>query len=121
MSEGRKLLLEAALLRIKDEMDRLYWNKNQFEMNSPFDNTGEEYSDDTFSVRAYCWDEDSENAALPNFVYKELECSWYKHSTRGFSWRYKGEREAYVPAEFLEQMLEDCYKSMRLYFGERMW
>ena len=118
MNEGRRLLLEAVLLRIKDEMARLYWNKHHSEMNSPFDNTGEEYSDDTFTVRAYCWDEETEDVALPNFAYKELECSWYKHSTRGLTWRYKGEREAYVPAEFLEHMLMDCYKSMRKYFGD---
>ena len=43
---------------IKNELDRLYWNKNQKEMDSPFENTGETYKNKTFKVCAYKWNED---------------------------------------------------------------
>ena len=52
-----KLIL-GSLMIIKNELDRLYCNKNQKEMDSPFENTGETYKNKTFKVCAYKWNED---------------------------------------------------------------
>lgn len=117
--ERQDLLIQAVLDRIRKEMDRLYWNKNQKEMESPFDNTGQVYSDETFEVRAYYWGDDELQHSLPNFVYKDFKCYWYKHSNRGLSWYYKGEHYGKVSTKFLNKMLNDCFKSMNKYFKTR--
>lgn len=105
-------LLRAVLNELESQMSRLYWNKNQKEMDSPFQNTGTEYSNDTFSVRAYNWDTDDDY--LPNFVYKDLKIWWYKHSNRGVEWLYKDERNGIIPSEFLAQLLDDCIISLQI-------
>ena len=48
-------LIRSVINEIRRELDRLYWNKYQTDMDSPFDNTGNEYMNDTFIVRAYDW------------------------------------------------------------------
>lgn len=72
-------IIVAVMDRIRRELDRVYWNKNQKEMVSPFDNTGNSYENETFVVRAYNWDENN----LPNFDSEKLKVFWYKHSGRG--------------------------------------
>lgn len=104
-------LIRATLAEIEYEMERLYWNKNQKEMNSPFRNTGTEYANDTFQVRAYKWGDDDETDT-PNFIYKDLKIWWYKHFRRGIEWVYKGERHADIPSEFFAKMLDECLQSM---------
>lgn len=99
------LLIESCLRKLKAEYERLYWNKNQSEPDSPFDNTGAVYSNDTFSVKAYDWSE--KGNADPNFEYEGLKVWWYKYCTRGLT--YKG----IVTADFLQKMLKDCIESMR--------
>lgn len=108
-SNGKILLVQAVLNRIRNEMDRLYWNKYQREMNSPFDNTGMSYETPTFTVRAYSWSDDEEEQRKPNFQYKDFAVSWYKHSGRGTCVTSKTE----ITAEFLAQMLDDCFEAMR--------
>lgn len=109
-----ELLLQACLSRIKEEMDRLYWNENQATMVSPFLNTGEKYENSTFSVRAYYWGDNETEISLPNFQYKDLEIRWYKHYFRGLNARCGHE----LTSEFLADMINDCFKSMRRDFGE---
>lgn len=48
MNEKYELLLDAVLQKIRNELDRCYFNKYQQEMKSPFDNTAETYKNDTF-------------------------------------------------------------------------
>ena len=55
LDKDETLLAVAALKMIDEELRRCYWNKYQEEMNSPFSNTGESYSCDAFTVRAYNW------------------------------------------------------------------
>ena len=109
---GDELLIQGALNKIRTEMDRLYWNKYQKIMSSPFDNTGEIYENKVFKVRAYCWNEDTPEWFLPNFEYKDLKCYWYKHSNRGFNWDYEGEQYRRPSSKFLSKMLEDCFEAM---------
>lgn len=105
-------LIMAALAEIERQMGRLYWNKNQKEMVSPFENTGEEYKNDTFFVRAYNWNDDDDGGC--NFKYKDLSIWWYKHYRRGIEWMYEGERNVPISAEFLSQMLDDCIISVQI-------
>lgn len=116
MNEKYELLLSAVLIAIKDELERCYWNANQKSIESPFDNTGAEYTNDVFTVRAYYWGDDEELVNLPNFEYDGLECYWYKYATRGLTWRYKGGRMAAIPADFLANMLDKCFKAIQADF-----
>ena len=116
MNEKYELLLSAVLIAIKDELERYYWNANQKLMESPFDNTGAEYTNNVFTVRAYYWGDDDELVNLPNFEYDGLECYWYKYATRGLTWRYKGGRMAAIPADFLADMLDKCFKAIKADF-----
>lgn len=109
-------LLKATLAEIEYQMERLYWNRYQSEMQSPFQNTGTEYSNDTFRATAYRWDDDEEKDTS-NFVYKDLKVWWYKHFRRGMEWVYNGERHGIIPSEFLTEMLEECIKSMEIDFN----
>lgn len=113
-----ELLIQAVLGRINEEMERLYWNANQKELCSPFFNWGTEYKDDTFEVYAYYWGDDEDLERRPNFKYGDFECTWCKHYTRGLNWSFKGRTDINVTASFLNQMLEDCFASMRRYYGE---
>ena len=107
--------IEASLDLIRKEMDRLYWNKYQKEMVSPFDNTGEKYINDTFVVRAYDWGEDGNS--YPNFQYKRLDVFWYKYSCRGLEAWFSGDFSEFT-IDFLVDMLNDCLLSLRKDFGE---
>ena len=108
-------LLTAVLDKIRHEMDRLYWNKHQKVMDSPFDNTGTEYVNSTFQVYAYYWGDD-ELINRPNFQYKDLAVFWYKHSNRGVYAFYKSHK---IKSKFLADMLDDCIQSMREDFEEQ--
>ena len=103
------VLFQAILDYIRKEMDRLYWNKYQEEMNSPFDNTGAAYSNDTFSVMAYYWGDDDDLIQQPNFKYKDIEIRWYKHSNRGMSVTTQHP----ISYEDLVIMVNDCVESLR--------
>ena len=73
-------LVRGALHIIRNELDRNYWNANQREMESPFDNTGAaDFVTDYMVIRSYNWDENE----LPNFDTDKLKVFWYKHSNRG--------------------------------------
>ena len=106
LNEKETELVIAILRAIDQELSRLYFNKNQKDISSPFDNTGTEYKNETFIVRAYNWyDEDNEK---PNFEYKDLKVWWYKHLGRG---DYM-EKEKPLTLEFLLDMLKDCMVSL---------
>ena len=102
--EGYDILLSAILDKIENTMATLYWNKNQKELESPFQNTGATYQNDVFTVRAYNWDGNYE----PNFLYQGLHIFWYKHSGRGIA-AYSSIR---VDAEYLNVMLENCLDAL---------
>lgn len=80
LDKEETLLAVAALRMIDEELRRCYWNKYQEEMNSPFSNTGESYSCDAFTVRAYNWDENTWNFSYPADCFV---AEWYKNLGRG--------------------------------------
>ena len=104
-------LIRSILNEIRRELDRLCWNKYQKEMDSPFDNTGSEYKNSTFIVRAYDW---GYNNYLPNFEYPGINVYWYKHSRRGLT-AYTDDD---LTLDYLTNMLNDCIASLRKDFGE---
>lgn len=105
-------LMDAVLRKIRSELDRLYWNKYQKEMNSPFDNTGEEYSNDVFTVRAYNWNEEEEK---PNFEWGPVRVYWYKHEGRG---NQVFTKIGYDDPAIYGLMLDKCIESLQKDFGE---
>lgn len=107
----------AVLKAIEDELIRCYWNKNHKEMRSPFRNTGDSYSCDGFSVRAYNWSGDNGK----NFVYADrhlpqssLIAEWYKYLGRG---DYVEVPEGWN-MQYLSDMLDNCVRAIRRDFGE---
>lgn len=110
--DSKEINIIVSILRsIEREMERLYWNKYQKELNSPFSNTGEIYSNDTFKVKAYNWNDDN---IEPNFEYKGIKIWWYKHLGRCDY----AELEEDISLEFLVNMLYDCIESLRKDFEE---
>lgn len=113
-----ELLIQAVLDKIQSEMERLYWNKYQKELgNSPFQNCGTQYINDTFAVRSYCWSDTEEE--LPNFEYKDFFCYWYKYSHRGLEWYYKYQKNVIPDQFFLDDMLANCIESMIIDFDPK--
>ena len=109
-------ILKAALNSIRKEIDRCYWNANQKEMTSPFDNTGApDFSTDYFTVRSYNWGE--EEVQKPNFETNTINVYWYKHSNRGVSATINSERTDY--AELIAEMLNQSLEGILDTFGER--
>jgi hypothetical protein len=55
----------------------------------PTSNTGAEYANSTFVLRAYCWCDETrsghEEGCPPNFVCGDFAATWYKHAGRGHS------------------------------------
>jgi hypothetical protein len=105
--------VRAILNMVRSELDREFWNANQKEMTSPFDNTGApEFKTDVFTLRSYDWCDGNEK---PNFETDKLQIFWYKHSNRGIV--------AYVPEgahaeDILFEAMNDAIKSINRYFKE---
>ena len=100
-------ILEAALLMISREWDKIMWNINQKETPSPFENTATTWKCDIFEVEAYSWDEDYNQPY--NFKYKDIEISWYKYFGRGMSVNRQ------VKYSEIQEMLIDCLKTLQQY------
>jgi hypothetical protein len=75
-------MLEAALLFVQHELDRVLWNRLQVGTDSPFGNTGAKFDTKGLSIHAYSWGDDDQPW---NLKYGNLEVSWYKYFGRGMS------------------------------------
>ena len=116
LPEKYENLLKAALNSIRKEIDRCYWNANQKEMTSPFDNTGApDFSTEYFTVRAYDWGE--EENEKPNFETKEMQVFWYKHSNRGVVAHVPSTTTNY--AELITEILNNALKSIEPAFKKK--
>lgn len=112
LGDEHEYAIRAVLNMIRSEMDRMYWNANQKEMVSPFDNTGaEEFKADVFTVRSYNWDEN----ILPNFETDDVKIWWYKHSNRGVYAKIKNGAHA---EDVLFNILYNSIKSLQRYFKD---
>lgn len=95
-------IVDAALCRIRDELDRVMWNVNQKEYDSPFGNTGNSFKCETFEVAAYSWGDDEQPY---NFKWRHIEISWYKYLGRGMSSNVE------ISPDIASEMLDDCLKA----------
>ncbi len=101
-------IITACLDCIRKELDRQYWNRDQREMVSPFDNSGEEFQTDVFTVRAYDWSE--EDNEQPNFEYKGLKVWWYKYCGRGMY----ATSDIELSIDYLADMIQECKQSIQI-------
>lgn len=105
-------LVVGTLDLIREELDRLYRNKYHQQMNSPFDNLGEKYSNDTFAVKGYEYIN-----VVPNFIYKDIfKVYWHKRPEQGINAYY--DENYNFDINFLADMVNNCFKAMRKDFGE---
>lgn len=69
-----------ALLREIDRKLAIYLHNNYETYETPFDNSGENFKNNTFEVEAYSWNDDYNQPY--NFKYKDIKISWYKYLGR---------------------------------------
>ena len=107
LNEKERNVITAVLRYIDDELCRCYWNENQQQMNSPFDNTGNKYKCHAFTVHSYDWIKGNRD----NFVYPKdnIHVEWYKYLGRGM---YVEVPDDWT-IERLPDMLDDCVQSIR--------
>lgn len=110
-------LIEAVMLSIENELDRVMWNITQEEYDSPFQNTGNSFTElDTFKVRAYDWTWDYDESGgepEPNFEWRDYKLWWYKRCGRG---NYANRA---ISNDELNEMLKECLEALRLYEKEK--
>lgn len=111
--EKINLMTRAMLDFIEKELSREYWNLYQKEIESPFGNTGNTYSNDYFTVRAYNWNEDLSEF---NFETDKMKVSWYKHSNRCVQVYFK---EGVKPYKTIAATLSNCVKSIEKDFKSK--
>ena len=104
--------IQAGLRFLSGAIEVGEWNRTQKTFDSPMDNTGNRYRCGTFDARAYCWDETSDDADLPNFHYKgprhePLEIYWYKYIGRGMSMSRD------VDANEFFEIIEECVDNVK--------
>lgn len=93
----------AFLEYIESELDRVMWNRNQEEYESPFRNTGNAYKNDVFAFYAHNWDADLEGT----FYWRHFVVRWYKNLGRG-TWINQD-----ISPETGIQMLNECLAAVR--------
>ena len=103
-------MLEAALVAIDRELDRVMWNINQKQYSSPFGNTGNDFECPTFKVEAYSWNEEYDQPF--NFKWKDVEISWYKYLGRDTSVNQN------ISNDRIAEMLNECLEAIRQYEKE---
>lgn len=96
---------DAALSFLRAELDRVMWNREQRQYDSPFGNTANRFECPAFIVEAYSWDDDYEQPF--NFKWKGVEISWYKYLGRGMS------ANADLAPDQAAEMLTECLAAVR--------
>ena len=94
----------ALLDKIDSELQRVMWNIDQKEYESPFGNFANSFKNDVFEVQSYSWDD--EISQPYNFKYKDIEISWYKYLGRDTTIN-----KEILPKEAIE-MFDDCLNSI---------
>lgn len=97
----------AMLIDLDYEIGRLYWNKHQKKWDSPLQNTGAEYKNEVFELKAYNWNEEDYN-----FRFGDFKIYWYKHINRAMEMNKK-----ITPEEFVS-IYNKCLDSVYKEFGE---
>lgn len=108
--KNKELLVRAMLLYINKELEVNYWNKYQKQIDSPFENTGNSYSNDYMKVTAYSWELDEEKEEEPNFEVEHMQLFWYKHCFRGLEIYVE---PGYDSTDAIVDILEKCIVSIK--------
>jgi len=103
-NESVPYYVRAALSLIKERLDIAMWNSTQKEYDSPFGNTGNNFSNETFEVAAYNWNEEEDQAY--NFKWRDYKIRWYKYFGRGMN------SNRYISPEECAKMLDEIIKSL---------
>lgn len=93
---------DALVTALLNEIERVYWNKNQIEWQG--------YEDpelDGLEVRPYYWGDDEAKSELPNlkFGFSEQAIRWYKYPGRGQSCSVEFTPEQWI--EWFERGLKE--------------
>lgn len=111
LTQRELLAVTSAIQYIADTYDLTYWNQNQREPNGSFaENVGVTLITPAFEARSYVWSENSPEAELPNFKYKDLEVSWYKHLGRGMSAEL--DVTTHLDATWIGTMMQECREAI---------
>lgn len=70
------------------------------EQDNPFENTGEQFNGESFSVHAYDWNEENEQDF--NFKWRDFKVCWYKYLGRGMSMNRNLSRNE------MQEMVREC-------------
>ena len=105
-----------ALLReIDRQLDRIMWNIEQKDFDSPFDNTGNSFRLGNFEIHAYNWNDDESQEY--NFIYKvdknkanmpDLKISWYKYLGRDTT--INQELDSSVMIDIFDDIIDQLHK-----------
>lgn len=101
----------AALRAINDEIERVMWNLAQDDLyRGPGSNSGlEAFETDIFVMRPYCWcdGEKHPDGCPPNFQWRDVQITWYKHLSRGLS------ANQVLSPDVVAEMLVECLAAVR--------
>jgi len=89
---------------IIEEIERVYWNRNQKEW--------DKYEDPKIpriKYKSYYWGEDPKEAKKPNFSFDTIELRWYKHIGRGMI-----VNQEYTVGQW-QRWFDRCIKQIRKY------
>lgn len=100
-------IMNCCLLKISNEMERVFENLRQKEYYSPFGNNGSNFSCDIFDVHSYSWDEEFEQPYNFRHHKSGIEISWYKWFSRGAS------SNIYITPNMAEEILNDCLPAIQ--------
>jgi hypothetical protein len=98
--------IEAGLQYLAYRLETKAWNMTQEHYDAPTGNSGGECRTNRFEMRAYCWDDESERASLPNFKSGDFEVYWYKYLGRGMTMNED------IDANDFFEIIDDCIDSL---------
>lgn len=102
---------DAALSFLREYLSTVMWNIHQRKYESPFSNSGNAFSCQTFKVEAYSWGDDEQPW---NFKWGDVEISWYKYLGRGMSANQP------LSPDRASVMLDECMQALREYEAKLM-
>ena len=96
------------------EVNQVLWTSFMGALGHGWDNI---YNNDTFEVRAYCWNDEEESNNEWHFWHKPsgLKVCWYKYPLRGCTCNMPG-----ISHEFFLEVLKDCSNSVERDKDERV-
>lgn len=105
--------IEAGLIHLAGEIERVEWNITQKVYKAPVANNGGFYKTSVFTIRAYDWGENPRR--LPNFQCGGFRVWWYKYLGRGMSMNKP------IDANEFFKLIDKCLASVRKKERQLKW